>query len=295
MTYLKKINALLLTLILAFSVFSAPLAALAQGGASDEVLAKVNGVALTKQQLLDLLLAEYGYFGLQELIQRELVRQKAEALKIEVSDEEFSQTYEMFAAQFGGQMGLQLALMQSGISEEQFKDQLRFSMLVSALAQAEVQVTEEELLKWFEENRAAYDQPLAVEVSHILVDTEEQAKELLAQLEQGADLAALAMEHSLDPGTAYQGGYLGLITEGLTVPEFEAVAFALETGAFGLAESTFGWHIITVHSRQEAKAAEYAAIAAQVEQDYRRSKALDLNSYLYKLEDEANLEILWSL
>jgi parvulin-like peptidyl-prolyl isomerase len=287
---LKRINALLLIVILALSVFGAPLAALAD---SEEVVAKVNGVAITRQQLLQQLEAEYGVYALQDLIQRELVRQKSEELQVSLDEDEFAETFDLITAQFGGREMLQLVLMQNGLSEAQFQDQLRFSMLLSALTRAEVQASEDDVLQWFEQNRQAYDQPLAVEVSHILVDTEELATELLAQLEEGASLAELAQEHSLDPGSAPNGGYIGLITEGLTVPEFEAMAFGLEVGAFGVAESTYGWHVITVHSRQEAKAADYAEIADQVAEDYRRANAMDVESYLNKLQQEADLEIIW--
>jgi len=289
---LKRINALLLTVILTLSVFSAPLAALAQNGDSD-VAATINGVEISRQQFMEHLEAEYGYYALRDLIERELIRQRAESLQITVDETEFNQTYELIASQFGGPMGLQLVLLQNGLSEEQFKDQIRFSLLVSALTRAEVEVTEEQLLQWFEANRASYDQPLAVEVSHILVDSEELAKDLLAQLEAGADMAALAQEHSLDPGSAYQGGYLGMITMGLTVPEFDETAFSLEPGAFGIAESVYGWHIITVHSKQEAKAAEYAEIADRVADDYRKAQALDVQSYLQKLEQEADVQVIW--
>jgi parvulin-like peptidyl-prolyl isomerase len=290
MTSLKRINVLLLIAILVMSVFSSPLAMLAQ---SEEVVAKVNGVDITRQQLLDLLEAEYGYYALQDLIQKELVRQRAEELQVSVDEDEFMETYGLIVAQFGGPQALAMVLMQNGLSEGQFIEQLKWNMLVASLAGAEVEVNEDELKQWFEQNLSWYDQPFAVEVSHILVDTEEQANEILAQLEGGADLSELAAEHSLDPGTAPMGGYLGLVTEGLTVPEFEAVAFALEEGQFGLAESAYGWHIITVHSKQEAVAADYAAIAHLVEQDYRRTKALDSQSYLFKLEQEADLEVLW--
>lgn len=293
MTYLKRINALLLVAILALSIFAAPLATLAESGADAEVVAKVNGVAITRQQFLDLLEAEYGFYALQELVQKELIRQKAEQMEISVDEAEFNETWELIVAQLGGPQMMQLMLLQNGISERQFREQLRWNMLVSALAGAEVEVTEETLQQWFEANRNRYDQPLAVEVSHILVDTEEQAQELLALLEEGADLADLAAEHSLDPGTVTQGGYLGWITESLTVPEFESLAFGLEVGAFGIAESVYGWHVVTVHSRQEAKTANYAEVAEQVEQDYRRSNALDFQSYVAKLEQEASLEILW--
>lgn len=186
-----------------------------------------------------------------------------------------------------------MLLLQNGITEQQFIEQLRWNMLISNLASAEVAVTDEEVATWFEENRTYYDQPKMVEASHILVDTEEEAKEVLARLQGGEALAELAAELSLDPGTAPNGGYLGQITEGLTVPEFEEMAFSLAVGEFGIAESNYGWHIITVHSIQEAKAAIFDEIADLVKQDLRRTRALDAQSYISKLENEANLEILW--
>ncbi|NMB01813.1 MAG: hypothetical protein GX971_09950 [Firmicutes bacterium] len=287
---MKRINVLLLFVILCLSLVIAPVTLLAQ---EDDVVAKVNGVAITRAQLLELLEAEYGAYGLQELIQKELIKQKSEELQVSIDEDEWNETYALITAQLGGPQGLYMLLLQNGITEQQFIEQLRWNMLISNLASAEVAVTDEEVATWFEENRTYYDQPKMVEASHILVDTEEEAKEVLARLQGGEALAELAAELSLDPGTAPNGGYLGQITEGLTVPEFEEMAFSLAVGEFGIAESNYGWHIITVHSIQEAKAAIFDEIADLVKQDLRRTRALDAQSYISKLENEANLEILW--
>src|SRR5690554_5801285 len=114
MTFLKRINALLLIVILALSVFGAPLAALVD---SEEVVAKVNGVAITRQQLLQQLEAEYGVYALQDLIQRELVRQKSEELQVSLDEDEFAETFDLITAQFGGPEMLQLVLMQNRSEE----------------------------------------------------------------------------------------------------------------------------------------------------------------------------------
>lgn len=286
---MKKLNAALLLLILCLTLGS-PLGAMAQ---ENEAIAVINGVAITRDQFYGLLEKEYGFYALQELVQKELVRQKSETLQINISDEEFAEVYAMVMAQIGGPQALQMFLMQNNATEAQFIQQIRWNVLLGKLASAEVEVTEEGLAQWFAENRQYYDQPETVEVSHILVETEEEAKEILVQLQAGGDLAALAVEHSLDPGSASQGGYLGQIGIGLTVAEFEEMAFSLAVGEFGATQSTFGWHVITVHSKNEAVAVEYDEIAELVEEDYRASRALDLRSYMTKLEEDADLEILW--
>ncbi len=156
-----------------------------------------------------------------------------------------------------------------------------------------MEVAEGEVEQFFEENRSYYDEQETVEVSHILVETEEEANEVLGLLQEGGDLVSLASDYSLDPGTASQGGYLGVIPRGYTVPEFEEVAFNLGVGEYGLAESNFGWHVITVHAINEAKAAIFAEIVDLVEKDFRGSKALDLQSYMYKLEQETDIQVEW--
>lgn len=285
---MKRINVVLLLVIFCLSLV--PMTLLAQ---ETEVIATVNGVEITKAQMLELLEAEYGTFALQELVQKELVNQKAEELNVTIDEDEWNDTYVLIINELGGPQALQMLLMQNGITEDQFVEQLRWNMLISNLASAEVEVTAEEVANFFAANKDYYGQPKTVEVSHILVDTEEEAQEILALLEGGNDLAELATEHSLDPGTATQGGYLGQIAEGLTVPEFEEMAFSLAIDEFGAVESNFGWHIITVHSTQEAVEAIFEEVADLVEEDLRRSTALDAQSYVFKLEQEADLEVFW--
>ena len=289
---MKKFNVVLLLFILALSLIASPMTLLADEG--DQVVATVNGVAISKEEFHATLEAQYGSYALQELVQNEIIRQRADALGVTFDGDAFAEMYELVIAQLGGVQGLQMFLMQNNVTEEVFIGQLQWNMLLGDLARAEVEVPEGAVEAFFEENRSRYDEPETVEVSHILVETEDEAKEILGLLTNGGDLLALASERSLDPGTASQGGYLGVIPKGYTVPEFEEMAFSLAAGEYGLAESNYGWHVITVHARNEAKAAVFADIAADVERDYRGSKALDLQSYLYKLEQESDIQIQWA-
>src|ERR1700690_3117331 len=112
--------------------------------------------------------------------------------------------------------------------------------------------------------------PEQVKVSHILIKTplpgpdgkvdekgvaeaQHRAEDLLKQLKSGANFEDLARKNSEDPGSAKQGGSLGWIGKGRTVPEFEKAAFAQPIGQGGdLVKSSYGFHIIRVDARQDA-------------------------------------------
>ena len=96
----------------------------------------------------------------------------------------------------------------------------RNKLLVESLLNAETRarVTEEEMRKIYDEQRARITPEEEVRARHILVETEEEAKALIAQLRGGADFEALAKEKSKDPGGARNGGDLGFFTKGQMVP-----------------------------------------------------------------------------
>lgn len=86
-----------------------------------------------------------------------------------------------------------------------------------------------------------------VHAAHILVDTEEKGKEVLAKLAAGSSFADLAKTYSTDTGSKDSGGELGWFPKGVMVAEFEEAAFALKAGETSqLVKSEFGYHIIQV-------------------------------------------------
>lgn len=108
--------------------------------------------------------------------------------------------------------------------------------------------------------KARYDkfvteQPPQTEVhaQHILLGSEAEAGEVIAQLAGGADFSTLAKEKSTDPSAKQNGGDLGYFGPGEMVPEFERAAFALEKGQVSQdpVKSQFGWHVIKVVDRRE--------------------------------------------
>jgi len=128
-----------------------------------------------------------------------------------------------------------------------------------------------------------------VHARHILVETEEEAKQVEEELKKGADFAELAKKKSKDPG-ASDGGDLGFFTKDQMVPEFSAAAFSLEPGKISdPVKSQFGWHIIKVEEKRNRKPPDFEQVKPQIE-NYLTRKAQ--GATVEKLRADAKIERL---
>jgi peptidyl-prolyl cis-trans isomerase C len=109
--------------------------------------------------------------------------------------------------------------------------------------------------------KARYDAEVAkfvpedeIHAVHILVNTEDEAKAIIAQLDQGGDFAAIAKEKSTDKGSGQAGGDLGWFGKGQMVKPFEDAAFALAAGQYTKTpvKSDFGYHVIKVLEKRKS-------------------------------------------
>ncbi|MCO5733697.1 peptidylprolyl isomerase [Rhizobium sp. SSA_523] len=125
-----------------------------------------------------------------------------------------------------------------------------------------------------EEVKARYEKEVAslpkeeeVHARHILVKTEDEAKEIIKQLDGGKDFVELAKEKSEDSSKS-DGGDLGYFTKGRMVPEFEQAAFTLGKGAYTKTpvKSQFGWHVIKVEDKRDAQPPAFDQVEPQVRQ-----------------------------
>ena len=112
-------------------------------------------------------------------------------------------------------------------------------------------VTDEALQAAYDTTYADAEPVTEWDASHILVETEEKAGELIVMLEEGADFAALAKEHSTGPSGA-NGGELGWFSAGMMVAPFEEAVMHLEVGQVSPPVQTqFGWHVLILNNSRE--------------------------------------------
>lgn len=121
---------------------------------------------------------------------------------------------------------------------------------------------------WYEAHKESYISPEAVQVRHILVPTEEEASSIMVRLLAGEDFAEVAASMSKDFASARQGGNIGWVRKGQTVPPFEEAVFAQEKGKIGgPVQTDFGFHVFEVTDRREARQLTLGEAVQQVAQD----------------------------
>ncbi|MFA5528026.1 MAG: peptidylprolyl isomerase [Peptostreptococcales bacterium] len=126
-------------------------------------------------------------------------------------------------------------------------------------------VTEEEIRNFYDSNQQQFSSGSTISASHILVKTEEEAKAIQDQLNQGKEFEELAKENSTCP-SKNNGGSLGTFGREQMVPEFEEVAFSLDRGEISdIVKTEFGYHIIRVDDKQEAGIMKYGQVRDNIE------------------------------
>ena len=226
-------------------------------------VATVNDVAISQEELdmnLEQFLLMYEAYGidtsdetlqinlrnslLESLVMQELLVQEAANRGIEISDAEVETQVQAIkdAYDAGDNAAYETALAESGYTVESYAEAMKEQLLIEAL--------QDELV----------NHPEVVDVAsarHILVATEEEALDVIAKLDNGADFAALAQEVSTDMGSAVDGGSLGYFalngdTTSKMVEEFSAAVREQEIGVHSTkpVQSQFGYHIILVEDRE---------------------------------------------
>lgn len=157
-------------------------------------------------------------------------------------------------------------------AEPAFRDQLsrlKDNLLISYAGEkaiASVTVTDAEAKEYYENNKAQFTSGETVNASHILVDTEEKAKEIYEEISTGKkSFEDAAKEYSSCPSKE-AGGNLGDFGKGQMVPEFDKAVFEMEVGAVTETpvKTQFGYHLIKLNAKNPAKEMEYAEIADDI-------------------------------
>ena len=168
--------------------------------------------------------------------------------------------------------------------EFQVSAQLRVEYVVLSqdTIAASIAANEGEIKAFYDQNLARYSQDEQRQASHILLKVEGDKAAVRAKAEgvlkearaPGADFAALAKKYSQDPGSAAQGGDLGVFGRGAMVKPFEDAAFKLKEGEIsGLVESDFGLHIIKLTSIKGSKVKSFEEMRPEIEKEWKKQQA----------------------
>lgn len=176
---------------------------------------------------------------------------------------------------------------------EEAKKRILIAKLIDYEIEQMANVSQSEIQEYYEKNKERFKLGESVRASHILVSSEEEAKDIFNRIKNGADFSALAKERSIDKASAKNGGDLGYFTRGKMIKEFEDAAFALGTEQTSdIVKSPFGYHIIKVTGRKEARTPELFEVTERIKKEILETKRAEaFDTYIKKLKDNAMIQI----
>lgn len=197
---------------------------------------------------------------LEELIKRELIYQNAKKMRLH-KDEEFLSRV------------------------DEFKKMTLVSLSLKKEVDDKVAVTDEEVKDFFEKNKDKFTVGTKIKASHILVNSEDEAREVEEKLKKGEDFASLARAMSKDKASAEKGGDLGYFGRGRMVPEFERAALNLNPGEISSPVRTrFGYHIIKLTDIKKGEPANFEQSKEAIKRELINQKRKKLfDAYIDKL------------
>jgi len=214
-------------------------------------------------------------------VARSLLVSRAKTENLVVEDTEVTEAVEQLSGRLPQGRTMETALAADGLTMEKLQEQLRGDLAARKVVEKQVagipEATEEEVSSFYEANSNAFRRSETATARHILFSVDagadetakaekrKLAEECCAKLQEGADFAKLAEEHSGCNTGKRSGGDLGTFERGRMVKPFEDAAFSQEIGKVGpVVETQFGFHIIEVTGRSEAGTTPLAEVKDQI-------------------------------
>lgn len=261
------------------------------------VVARVEGEKIATEAFLDRLLKEAGKPVLQRMIDELLIRQAAERRQITVSEEEIDQKWEAFRRmQFPNEADYERWRKENQDRLPDIRAYLREEVLVEKLARLEVQVTDEEIARYYQEHPQEFHIGERVHAYGILLESRENALEILKLLRTGqAQFADMARAFSLDPATKDQGGDMGLFERGTYAEEIEKVVFELKPGEISdpVEIPSVGYYLFKVTGQKPPETRSLDEVREDIRRRLDRQKfEAKKRTFVQDLRQRAQIEIL---
>ncbi|MCF8110499.1 MAG: peptidylprolyl isomerase [Desulfobacteraceae bacterium] len=286
-----------------------------------DYVAVVNGAKIPAQDLervVDLVKARYGGTGAQiggqqlayirntildNLIEQQLLYQASMDEGIKVDSVEVRQKIDKIKSEFESEDQFKNHIKGVNYTEEELEKEIRRGLSIRKLIEekfgSSLEVTDQEVKSFYEDNKKQFEVPERVRASHILIRTDEENKakarekirEVKQKLEDGEDFSELAREYSDDP-SGESGGDLGYFSRGQMVKNFEEAAFELQPGEVSdIVETRFGYHLIKLEDKKDKGVKPLAEVRDSIRKNLEQKKMMQkLEPYIESLKEKYPVE-----
>lgn len=232
----------------------------------EEVVATIGKTEITKQQWISQMEELYGRETLQSIVNVEVMEQAAKSNNIEVTDEEIDLEVKLLrSVQDANDTTL------ANLTDEQLREKIRAQLILEKVIAQDIVIDEGEAAAYYEENKSLYNLDTSYNTSVIVVASEEEAQEVVQEIEKGSQFAVLARERSLHKTSASLGGEIGYITaqqEGIDA-EIVKAASASEINKVSepikLEDGTFA--VVLVQDVIEGQSFTFKEVQSQIERE----------------------------
>lgn len=261
---------------------------------------------------LDAFMDQFGPRILDQLIDGELLFQASVESNHVAPEEDINKAFTELSGQYETPEAFQGEMEKRGFTEKTLKESIKKQMSIQKFIQETIvpqaEVPDEMTREAYDQNREQFAQPEEVKASHILInsaesDPQEKKDEALKKAREiavsarkaGADFGELARKHSEGP-SAPSGGDLGFFSRGRMVKPFEDAAFSMKVNEISDPVLTrFGYHIIKVTDRREAKTLPFEEVKDRLSQDLKNRMINELiGQKLSMLREKADVKVLFT-
>ncbi|WP_300674622.1 peptidyl-prolyl cis-trans isomerase [Desulfoluna sp.] len=175
----------------------------------------------------------------------------------------------------------------------EYENHLIISKYIAKNVGPSLNISEQQLRDYYDQNKREFSVNPKVEARHILLKNQEKAQVVLQLLKSGQDFSDLAKEHSIDLPMALEGGSMGVIEKGKTLPVLEKALFSLAEGEMSdIVETQYGYHIILVDKIHPASFMPFKEVRLQIHKTMiRRREAQAFDQMTMELEKTADITI----
>lgn len=248
-------------------LFSAQIISYANDTVVDEPVATVNGEAISRDELYKRLLQIGGRGILEQMIGDILIAQEAKSKGIKATTDETEEKMNEYKKRFSKVDNLEEMLKKNGMTIEGLRQNMELEILTRKLILRDVHIAENQIQRYYEENKDRLGEYDKLKIRMIQVNTEEEANRLIDELRRGTDFAELAREHSIAPSSK-NGGDIGYITQGSGKIDFalESAVNNLATGEYTTipVKTRWGYYILKLEDRIHGKGTYYEDVKEDI-------------------------------
>jgi len=234
--------------------------------------------------------------ALKTLINRELLYYEAKKKGIKIPEEDINKVMEELIKKYGSKERLKKLVEQTGISFEEFKDELRKRLMIDQLLREYVQttLTDEDLKKYYEKNKYKFKEPESLKVRYIYIKRDptklegrkiakERAEKAYKEIQEGKDFGDVAAKYS-DDLSRIKGGDVGYVHKGRFEKKVEDKIYQLKVGQISpIIETQMGFHIVKIEGKRPERVVPFEKIKDKLKKEL--TEKLQKEKYEKLLED----------